>query len=144
MLKIARILLPCWKFLSFKLEDKFWQRPENISFGMSLSDSDQPACHPCWQIIPQSLGKFHAHSDNLSQQCVICRPDVISVSKEKPKLRKGEKGSGTGVWECGEESEAWKWNPHRQQLLQRDGSIWVLVPYITWTPKQLLTCCFCC
>ena len=57
-----------------------------------LSDSDQSASHPCWQIIPQSLGKFHAHSNNLSQQCVICWPEVISVLKENPKLIRKWKG----------------------------------------------------
>ena len=73
---------------SLKVEDKFWQRPKKHF----LSDSDQSASHSCWQIIPQSLGKFHAHSNNLSQQCVICWPEVRSVLKENPKLIRKWKG----------------------------------------------------
>ena len=77
------ILLP-WAFPRSNIEDRFWQRPKDIFSLTQISLPLIPVDKLSLNLWENLMLTFH----NLSPQCVMFRPEVISVLEEKTKARR--------------------------------------------------------
>ena len=82
------ILLP-WAFPMSNIEERFWQHPKDISSLTQISLPVIPVDKLSLNLWENLMLTLH----NLSPQCVMFRPEVISVLEEKPKL-----GERKGFW----------------------------------------------